>query len=691
MSSDAFVHALSPVAVGGVELRNRIVMPSHTVLYGEDHQLSDRHIAYYRERALGGTGLVITEGGFVHESQLGAFHNAITAYRPGDVARFAALADALHALDARVFVQLVAIGVHMQGTQAIDHWTPLWGASAVPSVRDREVPLAMEREQLAELVDGFVRSAVNMRAAGVDGIELHAAHSYLLGQFMSPAYNRRTDGYGGSIEGRARLVLEIAEAIRARVGDELALSLRLSFDEGIGPAGITPEDSEAFLELFAASGLFDLFNISGGGYHALHQAVAPMNVEEGHMVPFARRTKAVVGDRAKVMIVGRIATVEAADAIVAEGAADLVGMTRAHMVDPFLVENARRGRGEDTMRCVAANECFNSGGRQITCMMNPAMGRERRWGRATLHRVAAGQERRVLVVGGGPAGMKVAGVAASRGHAVTLVEAADELGGHLALLRRLPTREGWQRAIDNLARPLVREGVEVRLGFAATADWVRARNDDAIVIATGASWQRSGFSQYRPERDALAGADQDHVLDVGTACRRALADGHALGRRVAILDETGAYLPIGLAELLADAGCDVELITTLPVVGDQLAATSDQPFAFPRLYAKGVRMTPQTAPEAIAPGRLTVRHVWSGERTERTVDSVVISMLRSSRDALYHELEDVRARTQRVGDALAPRSTAAVIYEGEELGRAIASAPEATAPVPSLDRQGAHR
>ena len=662
-------HALSSITIGGTECRNRIVMPAHTVLYGEDHHLGDRHIAYYRERALGGTGLIITEGGAVHSSQRGAFHDAIIAYDRGDIPRFARLADALHELGTKVFVQLFGIGVHTRGTHVLDEWTPLWGASAVPSVRDREVPMAMDREQIHELIRGFTDSAANLVSAGIDGAELHAAHAYLLGQFLSPAYNKRTDAYGGSPANRARLVMEVAESIRERVGDDLALGIRLSFDEWIGDAGITPEDTEECLELFAASGAFDFFNISGGGYHSLHRAVAPMNVEEGHMVPFGRRAKEVVGQRAKVMIVGRIIDLEMADRIIGEGAADLVGMTRAHMADPFLVEKARSGRADETVRCVGANECFNSGGRQIICMMNPSMGRERQWGEGTLQPVADGDRRRVVVIGAGPAGMRTAAVAARRGHSVALLEAEAELGGHLNVIKRLPTRSGWQRAVDNLTRPLERHGVEVRLGVRVTPQMLALERSAVLVVATGSTWSSTGFSPYRPERERVLGSEQDHVLGLGHACVRALQDPRALGARVAIVDESGAYLPVGLAELLADAGAEVAIITPLMMVGEQLAVTSELPYVYPRLYEKGVRLIPQSSPEEIGADGLTVTHLWSGELSEHAADTVVMATLRTADDGLYVALRRERNDLHRVGDALAPRSTAAVIYEGEALGR----------------------
>jgi hypothetical protein len=303
--------------------------------------------------------------------------------------------------------------------------------------------------------------------------------------------------------------------------------------------------------------------------------------------------------------------------------------------------------------------------------MNPVMGREQRWGSGTLTHVAPADARHVVVVGGGPAGMKAAGVAATRGHRVTLLEAGPELGGHVALLRRMPTRDGWTQAIDNLRRPLEREGVDVRLGTTATVDAVRALAPDVVVCATGSTWDGDGFSTLRPDRPGIPGSEQAHVIDLGSACERALADPRALGARVLIADETGMYLPVGLTELLADAGVAVELLTPNATIGSDLASTSDAPYVFPRLVQKGVRLTPQHSVERIDGHAVAIRQQWHTDAQTRSFDTVVLSMLRSSRQELYFALRAAGVEAVRLGDAIAPRTTASAIYEGEELGRAL--------------------
>ena len=442
----------------------------------------------------------------------------------------------------------------------------------------------------------------------------------------------------------------------------------------MGDVGITPDQTEEQLEILSTSGLFDFFNISGGGYYTLHRAVAPMGVENGFMLPFAKRAKAVVGNRAKVFAVGRIVDLHQAEQALAEGATDMVAMTRAQMAEPHLVKKTREGRQKEIRRCMGANECvarlFDN--RQVTCAVNPSVGREARWGSDTLKPVAPEDAKSIVVVGGGLAGMKTAAVAGSRGHRVVLLEREECLGGHLNLLMALPTRKEWGTAIDNLVRAMDVAGVDVRLGVDATPDVIEREKPDAVVVATGARWDCDGRSQFRPGSPSLAGTEQDNVIDVGTATARALADASALGQRVVILEETGLYLPLGLAEILASGGAEVEIVTPRAMVGEDVMRTLDLSYVMPRLEEAGVLCSAHTNVEKIEGGTVYVRSVWgTRSRVIEGVDTVVISMLRSPNDALYRALEGSVAALHRVGDALAPRRPIQSMYEGEELGRAL--------------------
>ncbi len=671
-SASDLKHVWTPLTIGTTTVKHRIMVTGHTQLYGKDEMISDRHIAYYRERAKGGAALLTLEQQAVHPSGMN-YHAGCGAWDPQVIPQYAKLAEAVHEFGCKQFVQLFACGAQGKGTMYIDHWRPLWAASRIPSALYNETPLAMEQVHIDQIVMHFGLSARNAKAAGLDGVEIHAAHSQLVGEFLSPAFNKRTDRYGGSVGNRCQIVTEIGKEVRRHVGSDYTVGVRLSFDEFLGDCGITPEQTEEQLEILAASRLFDFFNISGGGYHALHVAVAPMgSVAEGFMSSFGKRAKAVVGNRAKVFIVGRILDVRMADQILADGAADMVAMTRAHMADPFIVTKSREGREDEVTRCIGANVCVSRliDNVDVTCVLNPSMGRERQWGEGTLQMVAPKERRKIVIIGGGPAGLKCAAIAAKRGHVVVLHEQLQELGGHLNLLKRLPTRQGWQGAIDNLTRPLTKVGVEVRLGMTVTTALLTQEKPDVIVCATGSSYDRTGYSPYRPERDTIPGVDQKHVVDVVSATHRALVDPQSLGKRVLILDETDTYLALGLAEVLAKAGVYVEVVTPHLFVGEDTLKTLEMPHLFPRLKAAGVTLTAQQFVEKIDTNHVEIYDIWGGARRTVEVNTVVLAMIRSPNAALFQEIrQSCKKELYRIGDAVAPRKLEAVIYDGEKLGR----------------------
>ena len=660
-----------PLDVGTTRLKNRIMTSAHSLAYGENHVLGDRHIAYYRERAKGGLGLLVSEQHAAHELSLGSFYNCITAWEERCIPQMERLAEAVHAHECALFVELATMGVQDKG-HMFSPWHPLWGVSKVPSVIHNEIPHVVGKREIRSLIEGYVQSTRNVKRSGLDGVELHGAHSYGIAQFLSPFYNRRTDEYGGSVRKRCRFAIEVGEAIREEVGD-FTMGLRLSFDEFAGEGGITGAQGEEILDILAETGLYDFFDISGGNYHNLHLVVAPMSVEDGFMIPFGRRAKEVVGDRAKVFIVGRIRHIDMAADIVENGWADMVCMTRAHITDPAVVRKAQEGRKNETHICVGANECIlrNFQQRDIFCMMNPVTGREAEWGEGKLKAVSTEIAKKVVVVGGGPAGMKSAAVAGRRGHNVILFERSDELGGHINLIKHLPTRTSWQDAIENLQTEMRTGSVEVRTGTNVTRELLDSEEPDVVVCATGSTWDCTGFSATRTDRDELPGVHQENVLDIATAIVRALADPEALGRSVLIVDDTGEYLPLGLAEQLADNGVSVEVVCPRAVVGENVAGALEGSHIYPRLERKGVRLTANAFIESVSDSEAEVYSVWGGWRRVEAVDTVVLSLLRTSNDELFREIEGAYPAVHQVGDAVAPRRTIIAIYEGEKAGREI--------------------
>lgn len=660
----------SELAIGPVRVKHRIMATAHSLAYADDHILSDRHIEYYRERAKGGIALLLTEQHAAHPFSLGSFYHCCTAWDERAVPQFAKLADAVHEHGARQFVQLMATGVQDKGAM-MSEWHPLWGASRIPSYLHNEVPVVMGQAEIDSIVQGYADSARNVWRSGLDGVEIHGAHSYLVAQFLSPFYNRRSDAYGGTPTKRCRLAIEIGTAIREATNGEIAVGLRLSYEEFMGDRGITAEDTDEQLDYLAAAGVFDFFDISAGSYNTLHLAVPTMEVEDAWLLPYGQRAKRIVDGRAQVFLVGRIRDPHTAARVLREEGADMVAMTRAHIADPFLVEKTREGRIDEIVKCVGANECLLRNFKQldVACLVNPIAGRESKWGSGTLKRVGGEDAKRVVVVGGGPAGMRCAAVAAHRGHDVVLLEREGELGGHINLIKQLPNRSAWQDMVDALRVGLDKAGVRYELGVQATATEVEGLRPDAVVCATGASWDTTGFSSYRWDRDALPGVEQENVTEVSAAVRRALADPHALGKRVLILDETGEYLPIGLADLLSGAGVEVEIVTRKASVGEEVIGAFDAPFVYPRLTANGVRMSPQHFVERIDGPSVEIYGIWGGARRSVDVDTLVLSMYRTPRDELAHELRGRVEDVHVIGDALSPRRTIEAVYEGEKTGR----------------------
>lgn len=671
MPDEALSSLWEPLRVGPITVRNRIMMGPTTLLYAVDNVLSDRHIEFYAERARGGAGLLVAEEHGAFRLGIGAFANACTAWHERAIPQFAKLATAVHEHGAHQLVQLYAPGVKDGSALVMDQWRPPWAPSAVPGPAGA-APIAVTREQISELVDGFARSARNVELGGLDGVEVHAAHSWLVGQFLSPQYNHRADEYGGSTAARCRFPLEIGEAIRERTRG-LVVGIQLSLDEYIGEHGITAADTEEQVDLLAASGVFDYVNVSTGGTYSSHQTIPTMEVADGFLAEPTARIKRIVGDRMKVVVVGRVRRLELAARLVDDGCADIVAMTRAQLADPRLVRKGMSGHAEEIVPCIGENDCIVRalGDRlPVTCLMNPAMGHERTWGSGRLP--LADPSRTVVVVGAGPAGLRLAATAARRGHAVTLFERQDQLGGHLEPLSCLPHRGAWREAIAYLEQAARSAGARIDCGRVADREAISALEPDLVVCATGATWDTSGMTPGIPGSRPLPGVQQDNVITIAAAIASALEDPAALGGRVVIIDENGEYLPLGLADLLSAAGVHVEVVSRHPVVGATAQQALEGPHVLGRLAARAVELVPGHLVEALDGDRVRLRETWSNRTCELTgVDTVVLSLLRTPDTELFNELKGSLPDVRCVGDALAPRRTHEVIHEAEELARAI--------------------
>ncbi len=373
-----------------MRVRNRVVVPAHQTHFPlEEHNLvGDRYVRYLEARARGGAGLIVAEAAAVHPSA-GA-RGCSTSTGPRSCPGCGAWARPCTGTARSCSPSSRTWATRTRARACSTTWHPVVAPSALPSTVYGRVAQALEPDEIADIVAGYGQAAANAQAAGLDGAEISAVHGYLMTQFLSPFTNRRTDGYGGDVAHRCRFAIEAATEIRRRTGADFALGIRLSFDEHVGEAGLTPATSEEIVRILDATGLFDYFSLSTGNYHTLHQWVPSMTgARDGHLAPDAARAKAAIDGRVPVVVAAAIRTLERAAEIVRDGQADLVAMARAHIADPDLVAKARAGRGREIRRCVGANQgclrrLFEHG--MITCTVNPAAGRERTLGAAPVAR-----------------------------------------------------------------------------------------------------------------------------------------------------------------------------------------------------------------------------------------------------------------------------------------------------------------
>ncbi|HSP96413.1 MAG TPA: FAD-dependent oxidoreductase [Candidatus Dormibacteraeota bacterium] len=660
----AFEHLFTPLRIGPREARNRIVFGAHFTMFsepnpvcGEPGYFGARLGRYLADRARGGVGVVIAGQAQVHPTTAYQMPNNACAWRPEAVPHFRAVTDAVHGHGALAFLQLAHNGGVNQGP-----WSklPAWAPSAVAN--SLEPPKPMEAADIAAVIAGFADSARHAAAGGFDGIELHAAHGYLLHEFLSPRSNRRDDAYGGSLENRLRLTVEVLAAVRAAVGARIAVGLRLVGDEETA-GGLTAEDAAAIAARLEARGLVDFLDVSVGISGI--GMVRPLYVPHAFASYAARAVKAAVA-RTPVFSVHRILEPGEAEAILARGDADAVTVVRALIADPEWPAKAARDATAEIRRCTGCNQgCYGNLtlGLPITCVTNPAVGRDAELGLGTL--TPAPAPRRVVVIGGGPAGLEAAWVAAARGHRVILLERGGELGGKIRLAQQLPGRGELADFADWRIGECARRGVEVRLHHAATVESVVALAPEAVIVATGARATIDAPAKAWPLMP-IPGAALPFVLDHEVA----LAQADQLGARVVIFDVVGHIEAIGLGELLAQRGC--EAIVATPFATPMLLDRETAGYALPRAARAGMRWRPNTGLVAVGDRAVTLLDVFS-RRTEvvEGVDRVVIRTHGVADDALYHALLGRLPTVLRVGDAVAARWADRAIFDGHLAGRAV--------------------
>ncbi len=657
-----FPRLFSALRVGPLEARNRVVFGAHFTMFsepaarwGEPGFFGERVGRYLGERARGGAGIVIAGQVQVHPTTAYQMPNNAVAWDGAAIPHFERVTGPIRAHGALAFVQLAHNGgVNMGPWSKLPAWAPSSVANSL------EPPKALEKREIHELVEYFARSARNAVAGGFQGIEVHAAHGYLIHEFLSPRSNRRTDEYGGSLENRMRFGVEVLAAVRAAAGDRVAVGLRLVGDEEQAQGGLTATDAAEIGARFRALGLVDFLNVSVGvsGIGMVRPSYVP------HLcgVYAARAVKEAVRD-VPVFAVHRILTPAEAEGILERGDADAVTVVRALIADPDWAAKARAGEAQAIRLCTGCNQgCYGNltQGLPITCVTNPAVGREDTLGYGTLE--PAARSRRVVVVGGGPAGLEAAWVAAARGHRVTLLERGESLGGKIRLAQRLPGRAEMADFADWRAAECERRGVDIRLRTEGTVEAVLALAPDAVVVATGGRASKVAPAKGPPM--PVPGVEQEFVLDH----EQGLARIDELGKRVVIYDVVGHVEAIGLGELLATSGREATVVTPFPLPVNLDRETLG--YALPRAARAGMRWRPNTALAAIGDHAVTLADVLS-RRVESMsdVDHVVIRTHGVPDDALYFALLGQGPEVVRVGDAVAVRPVDRAIFDGHMAGR----------------------
>ena len=648
-----FPHLFSPLRIGMVTVPNRISFSAHLTNLSDDCLPSQRYGAYLAARARGGAGLIITEEQSVHPTDR-AYEHLIEAFRPEAVPGYQDLTRAVHRYDTRVFAQL-----NHNGQQGSGRYSrlPLWAPSPVPDVMFRETPKAMEPEDIGEVQQAFALSAVHIREGGFDGIELQFSHSSLARQFMSPLTNLRTDEYGGSLENRVRFAREVIAAVRRGVGADYTVGVRLCADELI-PGGLNLDDAKQIAAMLEAGGGIDFVNLSLATFYNLYMVGGSMHVPLGYTEPLAAGIKQAVS--LPVFATGRINDPALAERILADGHADMIGVVRGQIADPEFAAKARDGRVDELRACIACNQaCYGRVGlnMSIGCVQNPTVGEEAT-ARADKPEPAL-RKKRVIVAGGGPAGMWAAKTATLRGHEVTLCEKSGALGGQVKLAMKGAGRDEFGVIVRNERLQLERLEVPVLLEQEVTAEWVLAQHPDAVIVATGSF----------PRPCPVAGADGEGVYNVW----QVLSGEADLGERVLFLDDDGHHQGTATAELLADLGKTVHIVTPTLFVGSELGPTQDLYLTRQRLLQKGVTFTPDFAVmEILAGAGVKGFNVYSNEwQTIDGFDSVVAAFGNDADEALYFALKGRVRELHRVGDCVAPRRVDSAILEGYLAGRRV--------------------
>jgi 2,4-dienoyl-CoA reductase-like NADH-dependent reductase (Old Yellow Enzyme family) len=642
----AFAHLFQPLRIRGCTLKNRIMSSGHDTTLPVDGTVNAALVAYQEARARGGAGLIVLQVSGVHETARYTNH-VLMATDDSSIEGYRRVAEAVHRHGTVLFGQLFHPGREIAEADG-GLLSVAYAPSSVPNERFRVMPRPLKQPMIDAIVRGYGDAARRMQIAGLDGIEIVASHGYLPAQFLNPRVNLRSDAYGGAADGRLRFLREVIADIRSKVTDAFVVGLRISGSE-LDEQGLT--EAEALDAVVRLDDSIDYVHVTLGTSASLGGAVhivPPMTFKTAYVVPHAARIKRQA--RIPVFVTGRINQPQDAEAVIAARHADVCGMTRALICDPEMPNKTARGATEDIRACIACNQAcighFHKG-YPISCIQNPVSGRELRFG--TLSPIS--RRKNVMVIGGGPAGMKAAAIAAERGHGVTLFEAERRLGGQALLAQMLPGRAEFGGLITNLQRELELAGVQIHRGVRIDRAAVAAAAPDVVLIATGAK-------PYRPE------FPREGALQIVDAWQMLRGEGAAIGESVVIIDWRADWIGIGIAEHLAQQGRTVRLAVSGIAAGETLPLyVRDHSAA--ALHKLGVKVLTYMRLYGSDSDSVYLQHIGSGEAVViDKVDTLVLCTGHAPVDELSEGLQDLDIDVHVIGDAASPRTAEEAVYEG---------------------------
>jgi 2,4-dienoyl-CoA reductase-like NADH-dependent reductase (Old Yellow Enzyme family)/thioredoxin reductase len=645
-----YERALSPIKIGGLEIKNRIVRTAHATMMARAGKITDEFIAYHLARAQGGVGLSILEATGVHPSSVLSLSNLDDSAIEG----LQCLSKAIAPTGMRVFQQLWHGGhIYMQ-----PDGSPPLAPSTVPNPIAGVAPRPFTVSQIDELVAAYAAAARRVEKGGLDGIEIHAGHGYLMAQFLSPVLNQREDDYGGDLDNRSRLLRRVLAAVRDAVSPGFVVGVRLS--NSADSRILHMDEVSQVAHRLQDDGLIDYVNMSYGDYYALHYQVGGMDVPTGFQIP---HTAPPVADfKLPRLLNGRFRTLEEVEQVLRAGEADLVSLVRAHIADPDIVAKSAAGHPEQVRPCIACNQgCI---GRVATfgrlgCVVNTAAGDETMLAERLIRK--ASRARRILIVGGGPAGMEAARIAATAGHQVTLLEAMPSLGGLTNLYRTAPRMGTIGDIATWLEDEVYRLGVEVRLSTYMSAEDIVAEGADTVILAIGASFEAPLRQTQFPAQDipVETGARIISSIDLFSDRR---AD---RGKSALVIDEVGHYEAVACAEELLEQGLAVTFITRHKMFAPQIDITLRTQSALERLYAKGdFTLHVGTRLIAVRKGEADIAPNFGSKVQTVDADTVVWVGIRAGQAELAEELRAHGIQAICIGDMLAARNLQTAIREG---------------------------